>query len=421
MPAARTPFALLLVAAIAALPALARADQDCGPAPGSPLVRSEPQLWDVRTRLITFARPVAENLTPRIELDHAALFFPVATSTPFGRIDESSMLARLWVDSVEDPAFNGRASLESGGLPHDASVATMPLPTIRGAARVRAELSFRAMSWNARVADEAAMARITWPRAWPEEIRPALAPDRLSPSDDALFARAVQDAVGGRLRLMPPWHAAKHLVRHVIRNVRVSRSDYDTFEREPDYLPGSRDLPGCFEGLSLAGALVAGRSGEASPSDLSATCVAVLRAAGLPARMVVGLERERADRDVWLPTTWLELWLPRVGWIPIDPIDVRDGGHLRLDPSESWLGFGNLEDLHDRVRLGSHLHPPTRVPSRPPGAGRGAPALWTWNPGPQPIRTQESCISFQVGHAGDGRDDLWCRPPPPAQPAKPRR
>lgn len=60
-------------------------------------------------------------------------------------------------------------------------------------------------------------------------------------------------------------------------------------------------------------------------ADISSLYVALARAAGVPAREILGLRQgKKAGQDI---TTWQHCWaefyLPGHGWLPVDPADVR--------------------------------------------------------------------------------------------------
>jgi len=80
-------------------------------------------------------------------------------------------------------------------------------------------------------------------------------------------------------------------------------------------------------------------------TDISSIYVALARAAGVPAREVLGLRSGRGkDQDV---TTWQHCWaefyLPGYGWVPVDPADVRKAMLLR----KLVLQDEAVEDLRD--------------------------------------------------------------------------
>ncbi|WP_136525142.1 transglutaminase-like domain-containing protein [Geomonas ferrireducens] len=60
-------------------------------------------------------------------------------------------------------------------------------------------------------------------------------------------------------------------------------------------------------------------------TDISSVYIALVRAAGVPAREVFGVRLgKKAEEDI---TTWQHCWveffLPGTGWVPVDPADVR--------------------------------------------------------------------------------------------------
>ncbi|MEM7623214.1 MAG: transglutaminase domain-containing protein, partial [Planctomycetota bacterium] len=124
------------------------------------------------------------------------------------------------------------------------------------------------------------------------------------------------------------------------------------------------------------------RSGRGTELDLVYALVAVLREAGIPARLVAGvrvLNQETGDDDVFgveqIITAWAEFYLmderrPILddagdvigyagGWIPIDIIRQRNefAPVPRLD--QPWRYFGNHDEMHLYVPLAFHLVPPT--------------------------------------------------------------
>lgn len=109
------------------------------------------------------------------------------------------------------------------------------------------------------------------------------------------------------------WQVAKAINRFVTENI-----DIDTEERS-----ASRTLT-LSKGNSLSHARL---------------CVALLRALGIPARVVGGVI---LDQGFWLRHHWVEVWVsPKDKWIPIDPTSGEDmsfsASHITL-----WLGEGQI-------------------------------------------------------------------------------
>ena len=97
------------------------------------------------------------------------------------------------------------------------------------------------------------------------------------------------------------------------------------------------------------GALAAAQSGRGTRADLTCVCVAMLRAAGIPARPVIGLSE--LSRQAKEPTTWAEFFLPGSGWVPFSPWQMQNGGVRSWKPDRSWRFFGTWKDLKDNIAL----------------------------------------------------------------------
>lgn len=228
--------------------------------------------------------------------------------------------------------------------------------------------------------DDQALQQIPWPASWPSAVQDELQPQALIESDHAMFANAVVEVSGGDLRLVSPWVAAKELVRYACNNI---QKQGDTTL----YGPGRS-----IRGLEVYGALAAAERGTGTPNDLVCVCVALLRAAGIPARAVIGRGEDRRDKKNFL--VWAELFLPEAGWIPFDPDEIRRKGVRHWNVLNDWPEFGTMSDLNRRVPLAYAFAPDN---------GRAAYdcyAIWGWSrlassSFPVPINQWESRIGDQ--------------------------
>ena len=103
---------------------------------------------------------------------------------------------------------------------------------------------------------------------------------------------------------------------------------------------------------------------QLSPPDLVCTCVAVLRAAGIPARPVIGIDSgkgtqsgRKLPRDRTSFAIWGEFRLPGKGWVPFDPWQMRGQGLRQLKVQQPWRWFGTIRDLNRRVALAYDFAP----------------------------------------------------------------
>lgn len=376
-------YGLWLVAATA----LAGATPSGRPPVGA-LQRFEPRIYDFTFDVtLTTAWQYDGTRQRGYNLDNAPIVMPVIFQGTFSAVDSDSLGARLWLAGIEDPSLPTRTRLDEG-FPHHTQLAVLPVEGFSGKS-LRWQLGYRVKVWSSRLVDEAAAAAVTWPREWPGEVADGLAPQLFIESDDPLFSAAVEHASGGSLRLVPPYLAAKDLVRYCINQVRLSGNGEH------------RGAFGVLHGMRVAGARQAASAGIGGPNDLVCVCVAVLRAAGIPARPVIGVQEQPLD-DRRLPggrakgrgrlefVTWAELYLPDTGWVPFDPVAMRGKGIRHLDVRQPWPEFGTMKDLNRRIPLAYHFMPPASVESPQ------NPAVWGWDPRPGGDPSTEQQIKFTM-------------------------
>jgi hypothetical protein len=126
-------------------------------------------------------------------------------------------------------------------------------------------------------------------------------------------------------------------------------------------------------------------------------CVAVLSAAGIPARPVIGVneadpqEDNRAVRTTY--TMWGEFFLPGSGWVPFDPAEMRGSHAMSATADRAWTGLGRIKDLNERVPLSYSLRP-----RRGDARILASPGAWGWTPNyPSPvINGPDAYVTFQM-------------------------
>ncbi|MBL9140321.1 MAG: transglutaminase domain-containing protein, partial [Phycisphaerae bacterium] len=228
---------------------------------------------------------------------------------------------------------------------------------------LRWNVTWRAKVWNTQLNDAAAAA-IAWPQEWPAEVQQALKPQPGIESDAPEFKQFVQRVSEGRLRQVTPFIAAKELIRSTVQSFR-------TMDKV-----GLRQENNFTRGLVLQGAYAAMQNGNGSSHDVVASCVAVLRAAEIPARAVVGMSDSVATSSGATKTrllSWGEFYLPDTGWIPFDVVALRGAGNSLPPPERAWPNFGSWDDLNQRVPLSFAWSAPA------PGASSlPYPAVWSW-------------------------------------------
>lgn len=313
-------------------------------------------------------------------LRETPIVMPVIREGSSSMVDMSSIDGRVWLDGTPDPNARANARVENDKLPMNTAMVTMPIERFDGR-EVRWELRYLARTWSTEI-DERALQQIAWPREWPEDVKAALGPQFLIESNDPIFAQAVEHVSGGRLRFVPPYLAAKDLVRYCVNNIRINGDGINM------------GLNNRLHGFDMIGAAAAAKAQEGGPHDLVCVCVAMLRAAGIPARVVIGAEDKRTRRAAGAETTsfvtWAEFYLPEAGWIPFDPDEMRGAGVARLDVTREWPHFGRMKDLNERVPLSYYFMPPVAVSSP------RNPAVWGWSPRPRSMGTADQFVSMNL-------------------------
>ncbi len=388
---------MIRVSIIAVLAGMAALAPPSGRPPVGPLQRTEPRVYDF-TFDVTLTTLFQYNALDQrsYNLADAPIVMPVIFRGSYSAVAADSLRARMWLGPGEDTTLSQRTRLDDG-FPFHTQLAVLPVPAFRGKT-LRWQLGYRVQVWSSRMTNEAAAASIPWPREWPAEVRDGLTPQKFIESDNAVFAETVQRVSNGQLRMVPPYLAAKDLVRHCINEIRLSGDGVN------------RGNVGVLRGLEMSGALatVSSPSPIGSPHDLVCVCVAILRAAGIPARPVIGVEK-LSDRDRLKKrgntknrpefVSWAEFYLPDVGWIPFDPVAMRGKGVRSLNVRRPWPEFGTMKGLNRRIPLAYHFIPPASVETPQ------NPAVWGWDPRPGGDPSSEQQIRFTVLSRGRGQGE----------------
>ena len=188
--------------------------------------------------------------------------------------------------------------------------------------------------------DENAAANIGWQEKWRGDSESYLAPSDFIESSDEIFIAAVHDALGENTRAMSVHHTAKTLIRYCLQNIK-SDGQYEDRSRTS------------VRGLAVNGAAKTVESASGSACDLVCVCVATLRAAGIPARPVIGLTNKNAIGTYTTESrymVWAEYALPGAGWVPFDPKRMQ-GTVDRVPLHDPWQGLGTMQFLNTRIPI----------------------------------------------------------------------
>ena len=298
--------------------------------------REDPQLFEVTFEVALSPYITAPIVDPWPEIASADFVLPLVPTMATAEIDRNSLKAEVLVRGRNDTAAENASHL-ADGRPFGHSWATVPVRNF-AVDSLRWRVKWRQRSFMVGV-EEAVLSRSTWPREWPAEAREFLKPQTAIESDAPIFADFVRKTAGEQLRQVSPYRAAKDLVRAVC-----------TSFRGVDTSGLVRHSSGAILGLKLTGAGRSLSDSKGSSHDLVAACVAVLRAAGIPARPVLAVWKE-IDRPAGRPNTilvsWGEFLVPGAGWVVFDPLGMRSGPLRSLDVQRPWPGFGSIDDLNE--------------------------------------------------------------------------
>ena len=247
-----------------------------GRPPNPPAWRVDPWLYDMTFRVQVLGMPafqegdVASN-TETMRLTTNRLVLSMSTLDTWSRVDPASIRATATLTGAPRRSIPVTMADSLGGT----RLVTLDTGAV-SCQSIQWELQWRVQVWSSLV-DEDQAQRVTWPRSWPAEVEPWLKPSVAIESDDQRFAQHVQSVSGGKLKDVPIWLATKDLVRHTVLWFR----GIDSFGNITDTT--------ATRGFQLQGAAAAMESRKGSVYDLCAACVATLRAAGIPARPVLGM------------------------------------------------------------------------------------------------------------------------------------
>jgi len=347
-------------------------------------VDADSQEWTLNSEVLLLAltregdgtpqRPVPK--TVRIDLDGAVITFPLPTDTAYTVIDDSLTEARLRLDP-------NRVIAESrllDGYQAGQRLLAWDVEDIRTSS-LRLEVKTSQQAFKT-VVDEKRAFAVDWPsEELPESINSALGPQLYIESDQPEIARLVEVWTNGEPTRAKPYYLAKYLAAKVLEWYQPSEGPF-LAERDSD-MYRSRDGATMIAGYNVRGAIYAARERNGSNLDLANLLCAVYRAAGIPARVVIGYDHE-AQNEQDRPTViaWVEFFLMvdeenQMGeWVPVDIIRQREFSSRAPDITRPWKYFGNNDLSQHYSVISFHWHPPTSV------VNSGPPAFWGWLPKP---------------------------------------
>lgn len=271
---------------------------------------------------------------------------------------------------------------------------------------VQLQIDIPSTSWRTRFNDAAAI-KVPWPKGpWPEEASACFQPEmyvdygvdprtaEIRMYDRKVIVDAVKTWTKGNPKEITPAKLAKFLAFQVNNVMQVTKQGFNLSPRTH-----------VMEGLDIQGAPMALKNRTGSMIDIGTVLVAVLREAGLPARLVYAFQGEQHSRDgLYLRTwtqeerlrTWVEFCLydeekKTVNWVPIDYGPMRSTSSRMQDLDTPWRYFGSIDYHADLIPIAFQAFPPTTV------MAYGSPAFWGWNMKPAIPSIAYQSISISAG------------------------
>lgn len=306
-----------------------------------------------------------------LNLRNTPVVFPILPTSTFHTNDVEKVELRVRLDGRSTPA---QMQLTSG-YPFGVNLATWTIAEFTGY-RFSFEIEQNITAYSIKVRHDIAQG-LDWPDRWPGDVREALEPELFIESDDPDLVKLVKSWTRDNVRSVPPYLAAKAITGQVIEYVQPSGRTW------------LNDRHGRFAGFDLTGAKHVLETRRGTANDLISFHVACLRAAGIPARPVIGLHARKNEFKVWTEFYLHDVERDEGVWLPIDFMTLR-GHSSRAHPLDRrWPGFAEMEDTELLAPLSYHFHPPTAARSA------GAPALWGFDPRPT-AEPAEQYLAWQI-------------------------
>ncbi|TVQ31227.1 MAG: transglutaminase domain-containing protein [Phycisphaeraceae bacterium] len=389
----------LLLPAIGAERVFAQGGADEAPV----LERIDPQDWTVRAQVFAGSQPLRGRrgiwFGTTFDLERAVIVFPLLKETASSETHVDRIDSELRIDNV---VVDDEVTL-MGGFPSGQGLGRWDVQDVRGQT-LRLIVNIPMTTWSTRYNEERAM-QIDWPTGeWPGLPKSALQHQHHVDSNHPVIQRIVDRWTNGAPKSVPPAMLAKQLAGKTLEHMQPVGQGV-----VPDRL-------GRFGGLEMQGSAEAAIAKRGSPFDLASLLCAVYRAAGLPARVVIGYDIHQSlgqasgivaphpdcgefrdvPSNIPILHAWVEFFLydeaaEEGWWIPVDIVRMRQFSSRAQPMNRPWKFFGTHECLNSMAPLSFHYHPPTTV------VALGAPGLWGWLPVPE-IPSMEQVLMFDAMH-----------------------
>jgi hypothetical protein len=336
--------------------------------------------------------------TPFFELDHLKFLYPV----PLAGAMHDAYPDRIKGTLHADNRLLDREHVLREGYQSITAIAAWEANTFRAQSIIFIG-EFPVTTYETRI-DEAAARRIDWTVApWSAEMALCLEPQLFVESNQPIIRDLVKRWRDKHPPGTRPYDLAKRLAADTIAHMRITDPPLASQGRGTALQGGAHTA--FVEGFVVHGAAHAAAKKLGSAYDLACLLAAAYRAAGLPARLVIGFDVKKSDELKGIVIrSWVEFFLAREPkpipdaeaavtsgdgeWIPVDITRQQEFSSRAPPQNQRWEFFGHNEEFDFVVPIGYHWIPPEDA------INTGPPALWGWQPTP-------------VNPAGDAEIKFW--------------
>lgn len=363
-----------------------------------------------------------EHPTKMMDAEGGSVFFPVVPATSFSQISLNQVKGSLRLNDTtvtdKPEVFVNRG--DEKPLPAGTFLAEFKFEEFPQMHEMQMQLTTIGRSWEV-IYDQDKAAEVGWPKELPPVLQTLFEPEMFidrgpyGPYDLSRVKALVNEWTEGDPKSVPPAVAAKWIATKVAETYRISGRGYsgpvgESTNNQPVSALGS---------LTVDGPEYAALMERGSRFNLPVLLVACYRAAGIPARLVIGYDFDETRSYADGPTgehvrAWVEFALydervkdekQRLTWVPVDIVRLQENAIWTHPFEQEEEYFGTSDEWDKLIPMAFHF-----TPYWVPGVSYGrylfeddetweyyrsrvqkdrraslfAPALWSWNVRPAP-------------------------------------
>ncbi len=397
----------------------------------------EPREWKMSIRLQVYnfederIRPEIYQLpVKRMDFTGGTVFFPIVPATSFSQTFINHMTSSLSLnDRVVDEEAEIFVDRGDKPLPAGTFLAELTLSEHENVHQMTMRLTTTGRSWEV-LFDEERAAQVGWPKELPPVLQGLFEPEMFidrgpyGPYSLTEIKKRVLEWTEGDPKALPPAKTAKWLALKVAELYNpTGRGFGGPVGESSNFQPVT-----AFGAFNVDGPAYALEIERGSKYNMSTLLVACYRAAGIPARLVIGYDfSETIDESETVGDRlrcWVEFALydetepdekKRLTWVPVDVEKLRLAGAWTQPFDRPMEYFGQSDEWDTLIPLAFHF-----TPYWAPGVSYGrynhetnetrryyrdrhgfdrnqaafGPSLWSWNVLPGPPRWAGQWLNF---------------------------